>query len=38
METGVEQAFLDIAAEAGVDWETTRNTMREAGRYHVETY
>lgn len=38
MEAGVEQAFRDIAAEAGLDWEGTRNAMREAGRYHVETY
>src|SRR5215470_821485 len=38
MEAGVEQAFLDIATEAGLDWESTRNAMREAGRYHVETY
>jgi benzoyl-CoA 2,3-epoxidase subunit A len=38
MEAGVEQAFLDIAKEAGIDWESTRDAMREAGRYHVETY
>jgi benzoyl-CoA 2,3-dioxygenase component A len=38
MEAGVEQAFLDIAKEAGIDWESTRAAMREAGRYHVETY
>jgi benzoyl-CoA 2,3-epoxidase subunit A len=38
METGVEQAFLDIATDAGLNWERTRNTLREAGRYHVETY
>jgi benzoyl-CoA 2,3-epoxidase subunit A len=38
MEAGVEQAFLDIAAETGLDWKTTRAALREAGRYHVETY
>jgi benzoyl-CoA 2,3-dioxygenase component A len=38
MEAGVEQAFLDIAKEAGLDWDSTRDAMREAGRYHVETY
>lgn len=38
MEAGVEQAFLDIATEAGLDWENTRDAMRETGRYHVETY
>jgi benzoyl-CoA 2,3-dioxygenase component A len=38
MEAGVEQAFVDIAKEAGLDWDSTRNALREAGRYHVETY
>jgi benzoyl-CoA 2,3-dioxygenase component A len=38
MEAGVEQAFLDIAREARLDWDSTRDAMREAGRYHVETY
>jgi benzoyl-CoA 2,3-dioxygenase component A len=38
MEAGVEQAFIDIAREAGLNWDSTRNAMREAGRYHVETY
>jgi benzoyl-CoA 2,3-dioxygenase component A len=38
MEAGVEQAFVDIAREAGLNWESTRDAMREAGRYHVETY
>jgi benzoyl-CoA 2,3-epoxidase subunit A len=38
MEAGVEQAFIDIATEAGLDWGSTRDAMREGGRYHVETY
>ena len=38
MEEGVEAAFTDIANEAGLDWTATRDAMREAGRYHVETY
>ena len=38
METGVEQAFDDIARAAGLEWKTLRDTMRQEGRYHVETY
>ena len=38
METGVEAAFQDIARGAGLNWVDLRNTMRDAGRYHVETY
>jgi benzoyl-CoA 2,3-epoxidase subunit A len=38
MEAGVEQAFIDIAKEAGLNWDSTCAAMREAGRYHVETY
>ena len=38
MEEGVEQAFNDIAADNGQDWNELRNTLREQGRYHVETY
>lgn len=38
MEEGVEQAFNDIAADTAQDWNQLRNTMREQGRYHVETY
>ncbi len=38
MEAGVESAFHDIAQDAGISWHDTRTTMREAGRYHVETY
>lgn len=38
MEVGVEDALTDIAADAGLTWANLRDTMREAGRYHVETY
>jgi benzoyl-CoA 2,3-dioxygenase component A len=38
MESGVDGAFAEIAAGAGLDWQGVRETMREAGRYHVETY
>ena len=38
MEDGVEAAFRAIADEMGTDWATLRDTMRESGRYHVETY
>jgi benzoyl-CoA 2,3-dioxygenase component A len=38
MESGVETAFSDIAEDAGLNWQDLRATMREAGRYHVETY
>jgi benzoyl-CoA 2,3-epoxidase subunit A len=38
MEEGVESAFEDIAKQAGLNWITIREGMRETGRYHVETY
>jgi benzoyl-CoA 2,3-dioxygenase component A len=38
MEAGVEAAFTAIARGIGQDWPALRATMREAGRYHVETY
>ncbi len=38
MEQGVEGALRDIAGGAGLDWTALRDSMREAGRYHVETY
>ncbi len=38
MEQGVEQALCDIARGVGLDWGELRATMREDGRYHVETY
>lgn len=38
MEKGVEEALADIARGIGLDWADLRDTMREDGRYHVETY
>ena len=38
METGVEEAFEDIARGAGLTWKDIRDSMRNNGRYHVETY
>ncbi|WP_170789407.1 benzoyl-CoA 2,3-epoxidase subunit BoxA [Ruegeria lacuscaerulensis] len=38
MEDGVEQALTEIAAGVGQDWTALRDQMRDAGRYHVETY
>ncbi len=38
MENGVEQAFNEIALLAGHDWAKLRDTLREQGRFHVETY
>jgi benzoyl-CoA 2,3-epoxidase subunit A len=38
MESGVEEAFRDIARRADIDWQEVRTLMRNEGRYHVETY
>jgi benzoyl-CoA 2,3-epoxidase subunit A len=38
MESGVDEAFADICRLSGVDWPALKTRMREAGRYHVETY
>jgi len=38
MEDGVERAFTNIAESIGQPWHDLRDTMREEGRYHVETY
>jgi benzoyl-CoA 2,3-dioxygenase component A len=38
MESGVNEAFADVCRSASVDWSALRVTMREGGRYHVETY
>ncbi|HDZ83330.1 MAG TPA: benzoyl-CoA 2,3-epoxidase subunit BoxA [Roseobacter sp.] len=38
MEEGVEKALTSIAESMGQQWTALRDTMREEGRYHVETY
>lgn len=38
MEEGVEHALTNIAESMGVEWTGLRDTMRDEGRYHVETY
>lgn len=38
MEEGVERAFTNIAESIGQQWTALRDSMREQGRYHVETY
>ncbi|MGC3938839.1 benzoyl-CoA 2,3-epoxidase subunit BoxA [Roseobacter sp. EG26] len=38
MEQGVEEAMSDIARGVGLHWSELRDQMRDAGRYHVETY
>lgn len=38
METGVNEAFADVCRGASLDWAAVKTTMRESGRYHVETY
>ena len=38
MEEGVEKAFTNIAESIGEQWVALRDSMREDGRYHVETY
>ncbi|HEY0440448.1 MAG TPA: benzoyl-CoA 2,3-epoxidase subunit BoxA [Xanthobacteraceae bacterium] len=38
MEAGVEAAFAQACAGAGLQWNAIRDAMRRDGRYHVETY
>lgn len=38
MEEGVEKAMINIAESIGQPWTALRDTMRDEGRYHVETY
>ncbi|SEB78207.1 benzoyl-CoA oxygenase, component A [Rhizobiales bacterium GAS191] len=38
MEQGVDAALDDVCRGAGLAWADLRKEMREAGRYHVETY
>ncbi len=38
MESGVETALADICRAHRLDWQAIRASMRDEGRYHVETY
>jgi benzoyl-CoA 2,3-epoxidase subunit A len=38
MESGVDEAFADVCRQAAIDWAAVKPSMRESGRYHVETY
>lgn len=38
MEEGVVLALRDIAADAGLDWETVGAALQREGRLHLETY
>lgn len=38
MEDGVMDALTDICSTRGDDWSELQETMREQGRFHVETY
>ena len=38
MEEGVNEALAHISESTGQAWQTLRDSMREDGRYHVETY
>ena len=38
MESGVESAFEEISQSFGANWPDLRDSMRDTGRYHVETY
>jgi benzoyl-CoA 2,3-epoxidase subunit A len=38
MEAGVAEAFGDVSRQHGIDWEALLPSLREKGRYHLETY
>ena len=38
MEVGVEQAFGELAQQAGMSWAQLRDELRIQGRWHVEVY
>ena len=38
MENGVNMALAEICTANGMDWEALLRELREAGRFHVETY
>jgi benzoyl-CoA 2,3-dioxygenase component A len=38
MEEGVEKVFSTVANGIGANWKELRDSMRDEGRYHIETY
>ena len=38
MEAGVNEAFADVCRSHGTDWGRLLDELRQASRYHVETY
>jgi benzoyl-CoA 2,3-epoxidase subunit A len=38
MEEGVVLALREVAAQAGLDWDTIRTALKQEGRLHLETY
>jgi benzoyl-CoA 2,3-dioxygenase component A len=38
LETGVESALTDIAAGNNMNWPQLRDSLKNTGRFHVETY
>jgi benzoyl-CoA 2,3-dioxygenase component A len=38
MEEGVNEAFRDVCRQHDLDWDTMLPSLREKGRYHLETY
>jgi benzoyl-CoA 2,3-dioxygenase component A len=38
MEEGVVMALRDIAANAGLPWDTVGTALKREGRLHLETY
>jgi benzoyl-CoA 2,3-dioxygenase component A len=38
MEEGVVLALRDVATQAGLNWETVGQSLKQEGRLHLETY
>lgn len=38
MEEGVHAALIDVCRQYGLDWDALLPQLRDAGRFHVETY
>ena len=38
MEAGVARGVGDVSRQHGIDWEALLPSLRERGRYHLETY